>query len=87
MGRWTLDDIPWRAFDAAAGAYSRAQSVREYERRALPLYRFGHVRHGLIMALKAVDLNPWGLIGRALTRAAWWFVQTRARRPAAPATA
>ncbi len=66
--------------NAVAAPYSRKRSIRAYQRRALPLYRLVHVERGLRMALKAVDVNPRGRFGRLITRAAWWFIQTRAHR-------
>jgi len=70
----------------AARAYDRKTFVREYERRALPLYRFGHVQRALGMVLKAVGLSPQGRFGRLLVRAGWWLMRRRVRRlEAAPA--
>lgn len=71
-----------------AAPYSRRRSIRAYARRALPLYRFGHVEHGLRMAFKAVGMDPRGRVGRwivgwilgSTARLAWRFMQHRARQ-------
>jgi hypothetical protein len=77
------DDELAFAFHCGSGAadpYDRGVNVREYERRALPLYRFGHVRRGLRMVLKAIGLRPQGRLGEVLARAGWWAMQARIRR-------
>ena len=64
----------------AQGAYSRRRSIRAYQRRALGLYRFGHVERALIMVLNTVGLNPRGRFGRWLARGVWWLLRARLRR-------
>ncbi len=64
----------------ASTAYDRRRSIRAYARRALPLYRFCHVRRGLAMIMKAVGLIPRGRLCRVLAHVAWWVLRHRARQ-------
>ena len=77
------DDELAFAYHCASGArapYSRKRSIRAYARRALPLYRYGHVERGLRMVLKAVGLDARGRLGQWSARLAWAFLRIRARR-------
>ncbi len=91
LGRLAESEDDELAFAYYCGAgetrpYERARFTREYERRALPLYRYGHVRRGLGMVLKAVGLRPQGRLGRATVALGWWLMRRRVRRlEAAPA--
>lgn len=53
---------------------------RAYARRAYGVYRFGHVKRGMGMLLKAAGLKPHGHIGSMLSRVAWWAMRHRRRR-------
>ncbi len=59
--------------------FDRRACSRAYARRAYRLYRFGHLRQGLGMTLKAAGLKPYGRIGTALSRLSWRFMQFRIR--------
>ncbi len=77
------DDELAFAFHCGTGtgaAYDRKRSIREYRRRAYPLYRFGHVARALRMVLRAVGMNPQGRLARVLARAGWRLLQFRTRR-------
>ncbi|MFQ5784668.1 MAG: ferritin-like domain-containing protein [Alphaproteobacteria bacterium] len=77
------DDELAFAFHCGSGAthdYDRRRAVRAYERRALPLYRFGHVQRALRMVLKAAGLKPRGRLGRILVQIGWRLMQIRVRR-------
>jgi hypothetical protein len=41
------------------------------------------VERGIAMVLKVVGLSPTGRLNRFLSRAAFWFLESRARRLAA----
>lgn len=60
--------------------YRRRRYSAAYSARALPLYRFGHVQRALGMALKPCEIDPQGRLASLLSRAAWWGMQTRAKR-------
>jgi hypothetical protein len=69
----------WAANDAAA-PYDRRRHAAAYGWRAGRLYRFGHVRRGVSMVLKACDMNPQGRVGELAARAAWGLLRWRNRR-------
>jgi rubrerythrin len=63
--------------------YQRRKYSRAYARRAYGYYRRHHVERGIAMVLKVVGLSPTGRLNRFLSRAAFWFLESRARRLAA----
>lgn len=64
-------------------AYERQRFIRAYARRAYRFYQRRHVERAMAMVLKATGLNPTGFLNRLLTRFAYWFLSSRARRLAA----
>jgi hypothetical protein len=69
----------WAANDAGA-PYDRQRHAAAYGWRAGRLYRFGHIRRGVSMVLKACDLDPQGRLGALAARAAWGMLCWRNRR-------
>jgi rubrerythrin len=94
LGRWqrlrvaagrlaeSEDDELAYAYYAAngEGEYNRRAATLAYARRAYAFYRPQHVTRGMAMIFKAIGLDPQGRLHRLASRAAWWLVETRARR-------
>lgn len=79
------DELAYAYFAAnhPGETYQRRKYSRAYARRAYAFYRRHHVERGIAMVLKVVGLSPTGRLNRLLTRAAFWFLESRARRLAA----
>lgn len=79
------DELAYAYFAAnhPGETYQRRTYSRAYARRAYAYYRRHHVERGIAMVLKAVGLNPTGRLNRMLSRIAFWFLESRARRLAA----
>jgi hypothetical protein len=66
---------------AAEGApYDRARCAAAYLDRAMGFYRFGDVRRGIGMTLKAVGLPTQGRLPAVAARMAWWWLDWRRGR-------
>jgi rubrerythrin len=79
----SADDELAYAYHCGSGStrpYDRRQAIGSYAARTMPLYLFEHVQRGFCMTLKAVGIRPQGLIGRLLTRLAWFGFRSYARR-------
>ena len=68
------------AANEAARPYDRRRCSRAYARRALAVYREGHVARAVKMIFKAVGLAPNGGLARAASRLAWAALRHRAAR-------
>jgi hypothetical protein len=66
------------AANEAKRPYDRRRYSRAYAARAYQLYHEHHAAHGVTLILKAVGLNPHGLLARTASRLAWWFIRYRA---------
>lgn len=66
--------------NAPGAVFDHHASSRSYAKRAYRVYRFGHVKRGLGMLLKAAGLRPHGWIGNKASRFAWWFINRRRRQ-------
>ena len=75
------------ANEPAAVRYDRTRCAGAYFARAMLFYRFGHVRRGMGMTLKAVGLPARGSLASIAARVAWWWLDWRRGRVKSPATA
>jgi rubrerythrin len=66
------------AANEAKRPYDRRRYSCAYAARAYQLYHEHHAAHGVRLILKAVGLNPHGLLARTASRLAWWFIRYRA---------
>jgi len=66
------------AANEAKRPYDRRRHSRAYAAHAYQLYHKHHAAHGVTLILKAVGLNPHGLLARTASRLAWWFIRYRA---------
>ena len=67
--------------------YDRARCAAAYLAGAMLYYRFGHVRRGMGMTLKAVGLPAHGWLSASAARAVWWWLDWRRGRAKSLATA
>ena len=79
------DELAYAYFAAnhPGETYQRRKYTRAYARRAYRFYRRHHVERGIAMVLKTIGLHPTGWLNRLLSRTAFWFLESRARRLAA----
>jgi hypothetical protein len=78
------DELAYAYFAAnGGGRYERGRCSRDYERRALGLYKRQHVERGIAMLLKAVGLRPNGRLGQVAGAVAWRAIRWRAGKLAA----
>jgi len=61
----------------AGTPYDRPVSTSVYLDQAMRFYRFGHIRRGVGMTLKAVGLPTQGRLSDLASRAAWWWLDRR----------
>lgn len=66
------DELPFAYYSAngARGIYDRRKSARAYARRAYRNLRPDHIRRAVVMAFKAIGLDPNGPLCRASARVA-----------------
>ncbi len=64
----------------AGTPYDRPVSTAIYLDGAMRYYRFGHIRRGMGMTLKAVGLPTRGRLPDLASRAAWWWLDWRRTR-------
>ncbi len=83
IGEGEDDELAY-AFHCATAAegspYDRAQCTAAYLDRAMGFYRFGDVRRGIGMTLKAVGLPTQGRLPAVAARMAWWWLDWRRGR-------
>ncbi len=83
VGETEDDELAYAYYAANApedAAYDRAHYNREYMRRAYSRYRPQHLDRGVAMIFKACGLKPQSAFFNLATRAAWWMVDSRAKR-------
>jgi len=68
------------ANQSADFTYSHELCLAAYMTTAVPIYRFGHIEHGMGMVLKTVGLPPRGRLSTIASRIAWHLLQRRKRR-------
>ena len=77
------DELGWAWFAANVlpvephAVYARRVHTRAYASRALRLYRRPHIAAGVAMTLRAVALDPAGLLARLLGGMLWGVVRMR----------
>ena len=75
------------ANETATEPYDRRRCSSAYLAGAMGYYRFGHIRRGMGMALKAIGLPAQGRLSTVVARLAWWWLSRRRTRLKLPATA
>jgi rubrerythrin len=75
------------ANEAADVPYDRSRFSAAYFAGVMRYYRFGHVRRGMGMTLKAVGLPAQGRLSDLAARAAWWWLGRRRAQTKSCATA
>ena len=79
----TDDDELAYAFYCGSGdsrPYDRQIYYRAYAGWAICHYRFGHVAHGINMALKAIGISPQSRFAKAAVSLGWRIFRVRARQ-------
>ncbi|WP_419816448.1 hypothetical protein [Glacieibacterium sp.] len=77
------DELGWAWFAANVlpgdprATYTGGVHTRAYAARALRLYRREHIVNGVRMTLRAVSLNPNGVLGRLVSGALWGVVRAK----------
>lgn len=83
IGETEDDELAYAYYAANApegAAYDRKTFNAAYARRAYRRYREPHVDRALAMVFKACGLKPHSVAFRLATKAAWWLIDSRAKR-------
>ncbi|MGQ9366893.1 acyl-ACP desaturase [Azospirillum sp. ST 5-10] len=83
IGETEDDELAYAYYAANApeeAPYERKAYNAAYKRRAYGCYRPKHLDRGIAMIFKACGLKPHSMMFNVATKAAWWFLDSRAKR-------